>query len=60
MMIFFQRRKLQLKNFDNLQLFVKMFTMHNMSAPYKWGIPVLKDSYAHVIHDPIERNQGVV
>ena len=30
-----------------------------MSAPRKWGILDLKENYAHPIHGPMERSQGV-
>ena len=30
----------------------------NLTAPHKWGIPTLKEIYAHVIHGPMKHNQG--
>ena len=60
MMVIFQGKRLHLKNQDYLQLLVKKFSIHNLNPPYERGILELKDNYAHVIHDPVKRNQGVV
>lgn len=38
MMVSFQRNRFQVLTYDNLQLFVEKFTIHNVSAPYKQGI----------------------
>ena len=46
-----------IKNYDDIQLLIEKFTVHNMSAPPKRGIPCLKNNYAHVIHGPTECNQ---
>ena len=45
------------QNYDNLQLLVNEFTIHNMSAFHRQGIPYSKDNYAHGISCPTERNQ---
>ena len=45
---------------DNIQLFVEKFTIHNLRAPRKWGIPELNENYAHVKLGPSDRLQGVV
>ena len=31
---------------------VETFTIHNLSAPHKWGLPKYKKIYAHVILSP--------
>lgn len=59
-MVSFQKPRLQLKIIYNLQPLVEKFTIHYLNAPHKWGIPELKDNYAHVIHSPTESNQVVV
>ena len=59
-MVIFQRKRLHLKSFDNLQRLVKKFTLYSLSAPHRWGILELKDNYAHVISDLMERNKRVV
>lgn len=51
-MIPFQTKRLWLKIFGDLQLFVEKFVVHDMSVPYKWGIPELKENYVHVICGP--------
>ena len=48
-MISFQRMRLLLEIFDNVELLVKEFTIHNLSAPNKRGILDLKDNRFHVI-----------
>ena len=50
MMVSFQRKRLQLKSYDNLLLLVAKFIIHILSAPHKRGNPELKKNYAHVIH----------
>ena len=52
---FLKERGCDLKKYDDLQLLVEKFIVHNMSASHKHGIPKLKENNAHVI-----RNQGVV
>ena len=59
MTVSFQRKRLRLKNLDNLQMFVRIFTIHNLSAPHKWRIVESKDNYAHVIHGPMGRTWSV-
>ena len=60
MVVSFQRKRLWLNNYDNLQLLVEKFTLHDLSAPHKHGILELKKNYAHVIHGPTKRNQGAM
>jgi hypothetical protein len=60
MMVSFQRERLSLKDFENLQLLVEKFKVHNMGAPHNQGIPELNDNCAHVIHGPKKHNQGTM
>jgi len=48
------------KKFENVQLLNKKYIIHNRSALHELEIPYSKENYAHVTHDPTERNQGVV
>ena len=59
-MLSFPKQRLQLKKTDNLQVLVKKFIVHHLSAPHKQGIPELKENYAHVKPGPLEPNQEVV
>lgn len=34
--------------------------VHDLRALHKWGIWELKYDYAHVVHGPIKRTQGIV
>ena len=60
MMVSIHRKMLLLKDFNNVQLLVDKFPIHNMSAPHKWGISELKASNSHVLLGPTECNQEVV
>lgn len=57
MMVSFQKEVVAINKLLVLQVFVRMFTMHNISAPNKHGVLELKENYAHVIHVFTERNQ---
>ena len=59
-MVSFQRKTLQLKNIYILQLFVKKFIVHSLSASYEREILEWKKNYAHVLFGPTEHGQGVV
>ena len=48
------------KNFDNFQLFLQKFIVHNLSAPCTQGDPSFMENYAHPIPSLMEGNQGVV
>ena len=48
------KKRLQFKIYDDLQLFVKIFTTQRQSALYKQGRLELKEKYAHIIHSPME------
>ena len=48
------------KYYDNLQLLVKKFVVHILSAPNQQETPQWTENYAHVIHGPTEHNQRVV
>jgi hypothetical protein len=51
MMVSFQRKRLQFKNFDDIQFLIKKLIVHSLNAPHKQGIPTKsKKNYAHVIH----------
>ena len=54
MAVSFQRKRLQLKNYDILKLLVKKFTVHNLSAPHKRGI--LKLYIIMLMWYPVPRN----
>ena len=53
-----QRKKLQLKHYDALHMLVEKFTIHNLSAPHKYGIWDSKENYAYGTwaHIPQPRN----
>ena len=62
MMVSFQRKRLRLENLDELSLLAKNSTVHNLSAPHKWGprnYELIEENYALLIPGPMERNQGV-
>lgn len=56
----FQRKRVRLKNYDNLHMLVQKFTTHNMNALHKWRIMESKGDYTHVISGPTKCKQGIV
>lgn len=56
-MVSFQRQRLQLRNFDNLQPLVENTTVHNLNASHKWGIPGSMENYARLITWSHKRQQ---
>ena len=60
MKVSFQIKRLQLKNYDDLQKLIEKFTIHNLSAPRKHEILELKKNYVRTKHGPMEHNQGDV
>ena len=60
-MVSFQKEEIEIKKKSkNLQLLIEKFTVYNMSAPHKRGIPKLKEDNAHVTLDPTDCSQGIV
>lgn len=52
MMVSFNKKRLQIKHSNSLQLLVTKFAFHSLSVFHKHRIPSLKQNYAHVIHGP--------
>ena len=48
----FQKNEQWWKNCNSLQLLVKKFTIHSLSAFHKREIPELKENYAHEVLGP--------
>ena len=59
-MVSFQRKRLQLENFDNLQPLVEKFKVHILNIPHNWRILESKGMYVHSIFGPMEGSQLVV